>query len=204
MEAVNGSLTVKPPESPEHIYPVVSFEVPIPPAAVDVLLDLARSREMPKLFWISSERRNIKCELHQDSQTEVKSLIDGLCSLGDAQIFLSTYYRTLEHFHQTYRIPAHQEGKELMLPCRITCSDKKSKLYNFASRVEGYPGVLGISSFSSQLEFRFYCSWCFNRREVEPLKLRKCGRCKEKRYCDTWCQEQHWHAGHKQQCKSCE
>ena len=43
------------------------------------------------------------------------------------------------------------------------------------------------------------CDACGKESDI---KLQRCGGCKSVYYCDAKCQQQHWNAGHKNECKT--
>jgi len=203
MATGDDDITVHPPASPEHIYPVVAMgTVPLADDVVDKLVDFARRHEMAELFWIASEKRpDIPvCTLHADSVEEVAALVGNRDALEAAVTFLQTFYKTLEYYYAGYDVPAPTADAEVYIPCRVPRADGQLKMYNIISLVPGRDGLVRAYP-ADHPRFRYYCSWCLNRHADKRKRLLKCGRCCATRYCGIGCQRKDWGAGHKAVCK---
>jgi hypothetical protein len=201
--ASDDNVTVFPPKTPEHIYPVISFAAPFDMATIAILVDITRRHAMADFFWIASARRPdlATCVLHDDSRKVFKTLLPTE-DIKLVETFLSTVYAVIDRFYTEYRVPKPKAGETLFFPCKITDKRGTAQTFNLASLVPGFAGTTANAHLTvSDPKFDYYCTWCFNRREGANVKLEKCSKCLATRYCRPECKTAHWKNGHSIECK---
>jgi len=198
------NVTIVPPKTPEHKYPVVSIgPVPLRQEVVDKLIEFCRNNEMADIYWLATEKRPDIREniLHDDSREAIEALLDARKDIHVAVVFISTFYYTVEFYYNKNHVPTPSAGgPQVFLPCKIPNGPATFKTYNIASLVPGRNGLPAPYAIDDP-KFRYRCSWCFNRRADPSQVLQKCSTCRAKRYCHSECQLADWKAGHNKECK---
>ncbi|KAG8687677.1 hypothetical protein FRC08_011853 [Ceratobasidium sp. 394] len=79
---------------------------------------------------------------------------------------------------------------------RTALDDEDAPETEFAELRSEFPNI-PVPGTGAEDVLVYRCSLCGN----PSASLKKCGRCKQARYCDDVCQRQHWKKGHKTVCK---
>ncbi|KAG8707024.1 hypothetical protein FRC09_002071 [Ceratobasidium sp. 395] len=100
------------------------------------------------------------------------------------------------HHHHQHLPPDDPDHVLANWLARTALDDEDAPESEFAELRSEDPDI-PVPGTSAEDSLMYRCSLCGN----PSASLKKCGRCKQARYCDDTCQRKHWKKGHKTVCK---